>query len=98
MLRRGILYRAPRNKNVVEMKVYAIEHVQADDPPTILIHGDQDRAVPVGQSRSLIEHLSDAKVPARMVVREAVGHAYPGWEADTKLIADWFDEHLRRVR
>jgi dipeptidyl aminopeptidase/acylaminoacyl peptidase len=75
-----------------------VTHVTADDPPTILIHGDQDRAVPVGQSRSLIEHLSDAKVPARLVVREAVGHAYPGWEADTKLIADWFDEHLRRVR
>jgi dipeptidyl aminopeptidase/acylaminoacyl peptidase len=26
-------------------------HVTADDPPMILIHGDQDRAVPVGQSR-----------------------------------------------
>jgi len=75
-----------------------ITHVTADDPPTILIHGDQDRVVPVKQSRSLIERLSDAKVAARLVVREAVGHAYPGWEADTRLIADWFDKHLRRVR
>lgn len=75
-----------------------VTHVTADDPPTILIHGDQDRAVPVGQSRSIIERLSDAKVPARLVVREGVGHAYPGWEADTRLIADWFDQYLRRVR
>lgn len=75
-----------------------VTHVTTDDPPTILIHGDQDRAVPVEQSRSLIARLSDAKVPARLVVREGVGHAYPGWEADTKLIGDWFDEHLRRVR
>jgi acetyl esterase/lipase len=74
-----------------------VTHVTADDPPTILIHGDQDRAVPVEQSRSLIARLSDAKVPARLVVREGVGHAYPGWEVDTRLIADWFDEHLRRV-
>jgi acetyl esterase/lipase len=73
-------------------------HVSSEAPPTILIHGDQDRAVPVQQSRWLVERLSQAKVPARLVVREGVGHAYPGWEADTALVADWFDEHLRRVR
>jgi acetyl esterase/lipase len=75
-----------------------VTHVTSDDPPTILIHGDQDRAVPVEQSRSLVARLSESKVPARLVVREGVGHAYPGWEADTALIADWFSEHLRRVR
>jgi dipeptidyl aminopeptidase/acylaminoacyl peptidase len=70
------------------------------DPPTILIHGDQDqdKAVPVQQSRRLIERLNDANVPARLVVREGVGHAYPGWEADTASSADWFDAHLRRIR
>ena len=73
-------------------------HVTAGDPPTILIHGDQDKAVPVQQSRRLIEHLNEANVPTRLVVREGVGHAYPGWEADTALIADWFDAHLRRIR
>ena len=75
-----------------------VTHVTAGDPPTILIHGDQDRAVPVQQSRRLIDRLNDANVPARLVVREGVGHAYPGWEADAGLIADWFDAHLRRVR
>ena len=75
-----------------------VTHVTAGDPPTILIHGDQDKAVPVQQSRRLIERLNDANVPARLAVREGAGHAYPGWEADTALIADWFDAHLRRVR
>ncbi len=73
-------------------------HVSADDPPTILIHGDQDKAVPVQQSRSLNERLRGAGVPARLIVREGMGHAYPGWESDTVLIADWFDEHLRGIR
>jgi len=41
---------------------------------------------------------SEANVPARLVLREGVGHAYPGWEADAALFADWFDAHLRRVR
>jgi acetyl esterase/lipase len=75
-----------------------VTHVTGDDPPTILIHGDQDKAVPVQQSRRLIERLNEANVPARLIVREGVGHAYPGWEADAALIADWFDAHLRPDR
>jgi dipeptidyl aminopeptidase/acylaminoacyl peptidase len=75
-----------------------VSHVTAGDPPAILIHGDQDKAVPVQQSRRLIERLNDTKVPARLVVRGGVGHAYPGWEADAALIAEWFDTHLRAVR
>lgn len=73
-------------------------HVTTDDPPAILIHGDQDNAVPVQQSRQLMERLSETNVPAGLVVREGVRHVYPGWEADTVLIADWFDTHLRRTR
>jgi acetyl esterase/lipase len=75
-----------------------VTHVAAGDPPTLLIHGDQDKAVPVQQSHRLIERLNDVKVPARLVVRGGVGHAYAGWEADTALIAEWFDEHLGRLR
>jgi hypothetical protein len=37
-------------------------------------------------------------VPARLVVREGMGHAWSGWEADSVLIAEWFDAHLRVVR
>jgi acetyl esterase/lipase len=73
-----------------------VAHVSKDAPPTILIHGDRDQAVPVHQSRRMIERLQAVSVPARLVVREGARHAYPGWESDTALIADWFDEHLRR--
>ncbi len=74
-----------------------VTHVTADAPPTILIHGDADQAVPVQQSRLLIERLTAAGVPARLVVHPGAGHAYPGWEADAALIADWFDQQLRRM-
>jgi acetyl esterase/lipase len=74
-----------------------VAHVTGDAPPTILIHGDRDQAVPVHQSRLLVERLQQMRVAARLVVREGVGHAYRGWESDTALIADWFDEHLRGV-
>ncbi len=75
-----------------------ITHVTRDAPPTILIHGDSDRAVPAQQSQTLIQRLTDAGVPARLVVRPGAGHAYPGWEADAALLADWFDAQLRKTR
>jgi acetyl esterase/lipase len=73
-----------------------VTHATGDDPPTLLIHGDQDRNVPIQQSRELAERLRQARVPVEFVLREGVGHAYPGWEADTALIVEWFDKHLRR--
>jgi dipeptidyl aminopeptidase/acylaminoacyl peptidase len=72
-----------------------VTHVTGDDPPTVLIHGDADKAIPVEQSRRLIDRLTKANVPARLVVREGMGHAWPGWEAETALIAQWFDTHVR---
>jgi dipeptidyl aminopeptidase/acylaminoacyl peptidase len=75
-----------------------VTHVTADDPPTILIHGDAGKAVPLQQSRRLIDRLHEVNVPSRLVVREGMGHAWSGWEADTVLIAEWFDAHLRVVR
>jgi acetyl esterase/lipase len=72
-----------------------VAYAGAGDPPTILVHGDADKAVPLQQSRRLIDRLSAANVPSRLVVREGKGHAWPGWEADSALIAEWFDAHLR---
>jgi dipeptidyl aminopeptidase/acylaminoacyl peptidase len=72
-----------------------VTHVTSDDPPTILIHGDADKAIPIEQSRRLFDRLSKANVPSRLVEREAMGHAWPGWESETALLADWFDTHLR---
>jgi dipeptidyl aminopeptidase/acylaminoacyl peptidase len=72
-----------------------VTHVTAEAPPTLLIHGAEDAAVPLQQSRRLVERLQAAQVAARLVVREGRGHAWPGWEADTALLAAWFDRHLR---
>jgi acetyl esterase/lipase len=82
---------------VLEMlrEMSPVTHVTADDPPSVLVHGDQDKGVPVQQSRQLLDRLTEAKVPARLVVREGKGHAWPGWEADSSLLVEGFDTHLR---
>ena len=55
-------------------------------------------AVSIQQSRRLMESLNKANVAARLVVREGKGHAWPGWEADASLVAEWFDQQLRPAR
>jgi acetyl esterase/lipase len=76
-------------------EISPVSHVTGDDPPTILIHGTGDQAVPVQQSQRLIDELKAANADARLVMREGMRHAWPGWEADSELIAQWFDSHLR---
>jgi acetyl esterase/lipase len=73
-----------------------VSHVTSDDPPTILIHGTADQAVPVQQSQRLADRLSAAHVDVRLVLREGMRHAWPGWEADSEVIAQWFDSQLRQ--
>jgi acetyl esterase/lipase len=75
-------------------EVSPVSSVTPDDPPTILIHGDADQAVPLQQSQRLIDRLKAANVEGRLVVREGRRHAWPGWEADSELIAQGFDSHL----
>jgi len=79
-------------------EISPVTHVSADDPPTILIHGDQDSVVALRQSFRLMDRLSEAGVTARLVVREGKGHAWSGWESDSALIAEWFDTNLRAAR
>jgi acetyl esterase/lipase len=72
-------------------------YVTRDDPPTVLIHGTADQAVPVQQSQRLADRLNAAHVEVRLVLREGMRHAWPGWEADTEIIAQWFDAHLSQT-
>jgi S-formylglutathione hydrolase FrmB len=44
----------------------------------------------------LFERLQAMKVPTDLVVREGMGHAWPGWESDSALVATWFDKFLRQ--
>jgi dipeptidyl aminopeptidase/acylaminoacyl peptidase len=92
------VYEAVTDKNRVTQLLR--EHSPAalaskDDAPTLIIHGDADRNVPMQQGRKMIDRLTEVGVPAKLVVREGKGHGWDGWSNDTALIADWFDDHLK---
>jgi acetyl esterase/lipase len=78
----------------VAREVSPIYWVTEKAPPTLIIHGDADNIVPIKQSRRLIEKLEQAKVPAKLEVRQGKGHGWPNPEPDVALMLDWFNQHL----
>jgi acetyl esterase/lipase len=72
-----------------------VTHVSPDDPPTLIIHGDADKLVPIQQAERFAAAMRDAKVPVKLVVKPGAGHGWPNLPDDLKRFADWFDEHLK---
>ncbi len=78
-------------------------HISADDPPFLIIHGDQDQVVPMAQSEILAAELEAAGVPVTYQVVKNAGHGLsraggalgPGYEEIFVLVANFFDQHLK---
>lgn len=70
--------------------------VTPDDAPTLLIHGDKDRLVPLNQSEQIHEAFTKAKVPTEFIVMKGAGHAFPGkyGQDAAKALTDWFEKYL----
>ncbi|MDB5351632.1 MAG: esterase/lipase [Planctomycetota bacterium] len=76
-------------------RISPITHVSSDDPPTLIIHGDADKLVPIQQAELIVAKLKDAGVEAKLVVKPGASHGWPGMEKDILVLADWFDAHLK---
>ena len=53
-----------------------IEHVTADDPPVLMIHGSDDAWVPWDQSARMADALDRAGVPHRLIVINGARHGF----------------------
>ncbi|WP_261937426.1 alpha/beta hydrolase [Sphingomonas bisphenolicum] len=56
-------------------------HVDAKDPPMLLIHGTDDKVVPAAQSQQLAAALKAAHVPVTLEIIPGVGHSWIGADA-----------------
>jgi acetyl esterase/lipase len=83
-------------KKIIEIgkAISPITHVSADDPPTLIIHGDKDYLVPIQQAESLIEKLKEVKVPCELVVRKGAAHGWKDLPKDLTIFVDWYDKYL----
>ena len=59
-----------------------VSHLDKNDPPALLIHGDLDKVVPVAQSQLFHEAMQSKKVPARLLVIKGVDHSFIGADAE----------------
>ena len=75
-------------------QISPVNHASADDPPTLIIHGDADELVPIQQAQLMIDALNKAGVEAELVTRPGAGHGWATMGEDLNLFADWFDKHL----
>lgn len=97
--RQGTPKRAPDARLYAEAS--PVSHVSPDDPPFLLVHGDEDRVVPYQQSEIMEAALRNAGVPVKLIRVTGGGHgaALPGareeidWPA---LAIEWFETRLRK--
>jgi acetyl esterase/lipase len=84
-------------KKVREMlqEISPIYHVKRVTPPTLIIHGDKDKLVPLQQSEIMVAKLKESGVPANLIVKKDCGHGWITILKDTETLADWFDRYLK---
>lgn len=95
--------RAPENQliggDVLENQLLAqtaspMAYVTPDDPPFLIIQGDQDQVVPKEQSQMLYDALKAQGVRADLKIIRGMKHELPG-PAITEMIVDFFKRELR---
>lgn len=74
--------------------VAPLYHVTEDDAPTLLLHGDADRLVPIQQSQRIAEKFEEVGVPHKLYRKAGGNHGWPSSPSEADMIADWFDLYL----
>jgi acetyl esterase/lipase len=73
-----------------------VTYITKDDPPFLIVHGDKDNTVPVGQSKELHEALKKAGVDSTLMIIPGAGHGNGILTPETlRAVADFFDKHLK---
>ena len=74
-----------------------VHHVSADDPPLLILHGENDATVYLRQSKRLLELYHDLGLEAQLHVEPGAGH---GWKMPTpverEVVLEFLEKHLRR--
>lgn len=74
----------------------SVNHLSGDDPPTLIVHGDADKLVPIWQAETIVARLKEAGVEAKLVRKPGAAHGWADLPKDVGILADWFDDHLKK--
>ncbi len=77
-------------------KANPITYVTKDDPPFLIVHGDQDRLVPWQQSKYLFEAMQAKGLDdVQLHIVKGAGHGFGGREEVNKKVEKFFDRVLK---
>ncbi|MFO1459672.1 MAG: alpha/beta hydrolase [Verrucomicrobiota bacterium] len=95
----------PRSDTAESRAVYGkeispIQFIKPGMPPTLIIHGDADKLVPIYQAEKFLKKTQEVgvKAPVKVLRKEGKDHGWQNMAPDIAVTADWFDEHLRGVK
>lgn len=93
----------PRNatsegRQTLGKEISPIYFVTSNMAPSLIIHGDADKLVPIYQAEIFVKRAQEVGATAKLIPREGKDHGWIGMDADMRLFADWFDTHLRGLR
>jgi acetyl esterase/lipase len=80
-----------------------ISYITSDDPPFLILQGEEDEVVSPSQSQLLYDELVAAGLPAQLVMVKNAGHGFRPVEGDLdptlielkKIVGDFFDQYLK---
>ena len=79
----------------IARQISPINHVSADDPPTLIIHGDADKLVPIQQAEIIVAKLKAVNIPAQLIPKPGAVHGWPHMDQDVTTFIDFFDKILK---
>ncbi len=83
-------------------QISPIYFVTSQLPPTLIIHGDDDKVVPLQQSETFVKRAKEVNSRhIELIIRPGKGHGWGDfWRSteDINAFVDWFDRHLRDHR
>ena len=77
-------------------EVSPINHISADDPPTLIMHGDKDETVPVKEGYAFQKAFQEKGVETKLIIFPGATHSFQGEDLRRASIAlgEWFSKYL----
>jgi acetyl esterase/lipase len=89
---------SPESRVALGHEISPIYFVTKSMAPTLVMHGDSDHEVPLYQAQIFEKRCQEIGAPYKLIIKPGKDHGWPGMDADFKIFADWFDEHLRGLK
>lgn len=84
----------PAGRQELGRDISPIEFITPQMAPTLIIHGDADKLVPIQQAQRFQARAREAGATCEILTKPGGAHGWPGIEKEAQRVVDWFDQYL----